>query len=139
MASRSLTRAELRDQLGGYLENEARWREGKAEEYPDDARNRRSAAGLYELAAEVRAFPEDDPLLITLENLHQATGLDVYELMPADEATAGVSASKFRFHSPGEPGRTFLARLIDGAEEEVVDVHMGELAKHIDVDDEADG
>jgi hypothetical protein len=140
MASRSLTRAELRDQLAGYLEDQAAWREAKAEEYPGDARNHRSPAGLYELAAEVRGLPEDDPLLTTLENLHHATsGLDVYALMPADEATAGVSASKFRFHDPGEPGREFLARLIGGTEEEIVDVHMSELAKHIDVDDELDG
>jgi hypothetical protein len=41
---------ETREYLAEYLDAQAAWRGLKAEKYPDDARNERSAAGLRELA-----------------------------------------------------------------------------------------
>lgn len=127
-----MTPEKMREQLAEYLEDQARWRDAKAEEHPGDARNQRAADGLHELAAQVCALPDDDPILGRLQKQHQATGLDIIALMPADEAASGVNTSKFRFHDPHEPGREFLERLVQGVEEEYVDVQMGELSKQID-------
>jgi hypothetical protein len=123
----NMTPEKMREQLAEYLESHARWRDAKAEEHPGDARNQRAADGLDELAAQVRALPDDDPILGRLQKQHQATGRDIIELMPADEAESGVSTSKFRFHDPREPGREFLERLVQGVEEKYVDVQISPL------------
>jgi len=120
-------RAQLAEYIGGYADS----RENAAADFPDDVRNRRAADALHALAAAVLGVPDDDPLITQLGKLSDATGLDVFELMPADEATVGVSASKFRFHDPREPEREFLERLVDGAEAQYVDVHMSELDKQL--------
>jgi hypothetical protein len=108
---------QIRTQLAEYLESQVDWREAKAEEYPDDARNQRSASGLRDLAVHARGLQDGDPLLDRLEELSQGTGgLDVFALMTHAAAVAGVNASQFRFHDPDEPFREFLDRLVAGAE-----------------------
>jgi hypothetical protein len=84
---------ETREYLAEYLDAQAAWRGLKAEKYPDDARNERSAAGLRELAAQVRALADDDPVLLELEKLCEAAGLDVSEVMPSVPGI-GVNASQ---------------------------------------------
>ena len=61
--------ATVREWLVQSLESSADWRERKAEEYPDDARNATCAAALAQAAREVAALPDDDPRLVTLERL----------------------------------------------------------------------
>ncbi len=46
--------------LADKIEEQAIWREVKAEEYPDDPRNARAAECLHQLAAYVRSLPADD-------------------------------------------------------------------------------
>jgi len=41
----------------------AAWREGKAEQHPDDERNWRSARALRQAESEIAALPDDDPML----------------------------------------------------------------------------
>ena len=51
------------------IDEQARWRREKAEEYPDDGRNERAANGLVELAEYVRSLPENDERLRELMSL----------------------------------------------------------------------
>ena len=55
--------------LADELAFSAEWREHKAEEYPDDARNSQSAKALRTAASEVAALPDDDPRLVRLARL----------------------------------------------------------------------
>ena len=52
------------------LGHSAAWREGKAEEYPDDERNWQTARALRRAAAEVAALPDDDPRLLRLAHVY---------------------------------------------------------------------
>jgi len=69
-----------RQLLAEYLRNQARWRAEKADEYPDDDRNARSAAALTALATHVEALPESDESLLSLTAMHEMQGghIDVY-------------------------------------------------------------
>lgn len=93
----------VRTELADELDSQARWREIKAEEYPDDARNRRSADGLYELAQTVRDMPDDHPVLLAWAKLCEVTGLSVGEIMPME-----AEISRFRFNDPHQSGDEFL-------------------------------
>ncbi len=53
--------------LSDYFRSQADWRQRKAEEYPDDARNAQSAAALYSLAEYVEPDERGD---------HEAEGVD---------------------------------------------------------------
>ncbi len=83
--------------LADYFDDQARWRDLKAEEYPDDARNVRSATALRALAARVRALPADDP------RLRQLAALD----WPTDPFTAGEESGRltalYGFHQADDP------------------------------------
>lgn len=131
-----------RDELAEYLTGQARWREMKADEYPDDQRNGRSAEGLYRLAEDVRGLPDNDPLLARLAALAGRTGLDVAALVPSDPASR-FDVSRFRFDDAREDGRRFLARLVDVAEGEYERAHeeatIQELDRELDGDPVLDG
>lgn len=62
---------DYRDQLVHSLEDAADWRARKAEEYPKDERNDRSAEALAVAAREVAALPDDDPRLRRLVRLYE--------------------------------------------------------------------
>ena len=47
--------------LSEYFRNQARWRESKAAEYPEDHRNAQSSAALYSLATHVESQAADGP------------------------------------------------------------------------------
>ena len=63
---------DYREQLVHSLEDSAEWRARKAEEYPNDERNGRSAAALDGAARDVAAIPDDDPRLRRLVRLYEA-------------------------------------------------------------------
>lgn len=125
----------VREDLASYLDGQAAWRQGNADEYPEDRRNRRSADGLAELAAKVRALPDDDPVIVALSAECERTGLDVYALVPTDPAS-GINVSQFRFHDPHEGGYAFLRRLVETAGTSYDDVQIDELEKHFPHEDE---
>jgi hypothetical protein len=54
---------ELRQMLAGSLKGMADWRDYKAEDWPDDKRNRLSATQLRGWADEVKGLADDDPRL----------------------------------------------------------------------------
>src|ERR1700729_4217984 len=60
--------AHERGTVVGFLAEElfstAVWREGKADEYPDDDRNLPAAEHLADLARQILALPDDDPRLL---------------------------------------------------------------------------
>ena len=68
----------LKHAIAEYLREQARWREPKAEQYPDDARNERCAAGLRALAEHVESLPDDDERLLIL----RARGADEWRDVP---------------------------------------------------------
>jgi hypothetical protein len=59
---------DVRAMLAQDFEDKAEWRDTKADEYPEDGRNERAAKGLRELAAYVRALPDDDPRLQAIDS-----------------------------------------------------------------------
>ena len=62
---------DYREQLVHSLEEAVEWRAGKAQEYPKDGRNDRSAAALGAAAREVAALPDHDPRLRRLVRLYE--------------------------------------------------------------------
>jgi hypothetical protein len=58
--------------LAGEFEAQARWREEKADEFPDDPRNKNSAASLHMLAEVAENDYEDEDRII--ERLYDLTG-----------------------------------------------------------------
>jgi hypothetical protein len=64
---------QYKELLAEAIENEANWRDMKADEYPDDDRNTKAARSLHGLATYVRSLAEDDRRLKVLEQL---TGSD---------------------------------------------------------------
>jgi len=60
----------------GFLAEElfgtAVWREGKADEYPDDGRNLPAAEHLADLARQILALPDDDPRILRMESAVRA-------------------------------------------------------------------
>lgn len=59
------------------LENEARWRDVKADEFPDDPRNAQSAAAIRTLAAYVGSLGDDDYRIDALRYLTYLDRVDV--------------------------------------------------------------
>ena len=106
----------MRKKLADYLAEQAEWRWRKAEEYPEDPRNARSAEALGKLAAYVRSLSAEDPIFIGLESV-QATEADVY--LPGDEGRALISRYGFR-QEPENP-HSFLERVLEAAERDQVE------------------
>jgi hypothetical protein len=89
----------LRQWLVEHIDDTARWRTDKAEQYPDDIRNVHSAQALRDAAALLRAMDEDDlpPSFHALERLGEAivspTWWEAYPWGPE----ASRAASRFGF------------------------------------------
>ena len=60
---------DIRTALADYLNDQAAWRQGKADEYPEDPRNQRSAKALRQLAQYVLSLPSGDERLRMLAAL----------------------------------------------------------------------
>jgi hypothetical protein len=97
--------------LADYLREQADWRGHKAEEYPDDARNKRSAATLAGLADYVESAPLTNPALTEIGRLADAHGLVNGRFFPGEEA--GRLISQFGFHQP-EASMDALLSLLAG-------------------------
>jgi hypothetical protein len=67
-----------RDALADHLDSQSSWRMMKAEEHPEDDRNRRWAAELDRLAMFVRGLPDNDASLIRLDSTWSFYGPDVF-------------------------------------------------------------
>ncbi len=89
---------EFKDRLAAYFASQAEWREHKAEEYPDDTRNERSAAGLRALAEHVQGLPARDERLVLLAVLDPLPVDDIAPFTPGEEGAR--LASRFRFNDP---------------------------------------
>jgi len=64
---------DVADATAGLLErigHTAAWREDKAERYPDDERNWRSARALRQAASDIAALPDSDPRLVHLARIY---------------------------------------------------------------------
>jgi hypothetical protein len=107
----------MRDLLAGYIETQVEWREAKAEEYPEDARNARSSTALHELAAYVRGLPNADARLDRLAAMGDYLSMDGF-LCPGDEASRLISRFGFD-HAEGTPQASmFLDQLVTTIERE---------------------
>jgi len=90
----------VRTALADFFDAQARWREGRAEEYPDDTRNAISAVALTDLAQYVRNLPDFDSRLQALAGVAQFV-MPTDVLMPGEEATR--IASRHGFYRPTDP------------------------------------
>lgn len=110
---------QIRETVVEYIEQQARWRESKAEEYPEDTRNQRAADGLHEMASYVRSLPLTDERLARIQRCNvdvEGDGFDVLVHHPSREVT-GWDLSRFRFHNgPPESIEDGLEELVRGIE-----------------------
>jgi len=97
----------FQEMLAEYLESQASWREMKAEDYPEDGRNRRCAEGLKEAASTVRSLAPQDERLVTLEGVHDDHDTGVFW---AGEETS-LRVGRFRFSDPSEDVDSLLKEL----------------------------
>lgn len=90
-----------------YFESQARWRDAKAEETPEDARNGRSAAALRSVAEYVRRLPDNDMTLGVCVALHPAASSR--RVGPSFVGEEGSRlARQYGYKAPPEdPGRWF--------------------------------
>jgi hypothetical protein len=102
--------SDFHELIAVYLEDQAAWRYEKATEYPDDARNKRSAHGLRELAAYVRGLPSNDERIIELGTIGVRDGLFSPPVVGGPDASHAIS--RFRFNNPLDDCDQFLTDLI---------------------------
>jgi len=69
--SRRHSRSAVADALAAVCEEQARYRDERAEQYPDDRKNANAAAALSFLAELARALPVDDPILVKLDSIER--------------------------------------------------------------------
>ena len=113
-----------KDHLVTSTEGTADWRARKAEEYPEDARNRRSTHALEKLAANLKALPADHSKIRALWRLQfglvgpgEASGEDksfnLTEILSEE-------LRQYGFHSEddGDP-EVFLSGLLTAFEDEL--------------------
>jgi hypothetical protein len=109
--------------IADYIEDQARWRDQKAVEYPEDARNEAAAEGLRKLAEYVRGLPDDDQRLATLFVL-EATDIDGEPLAVFSPSThVSREISRFCFNHQSEDYGGFLEELIPWAIEDRQELH----------------
>lgn len=103
-------RIDFREAVAAHVGNTADWRRRKAEEYDRDSRNTRSALGLDELAAYVRALPATDARIERLRELSNVP--DLYT--PGQQAAYEIG--RFRFFNPEAQLDPFLTTIVQLAE-----------------------
>jgi hypothetical protein len=101
--------------LAEYLREQARWREIKAEEYPEDARNAPSALALLDAAEYVAQLPDDDPRLVRLDQARCFTVADMF----CGGEEVGHIVRLHHFHAPTGSPSQFLDDLAAAAEQDV--------------------
>ena len=100
---------EFKAMLVEYIEKQAAWREEKAREYTEDARNGLCAAALWELARYVASLPDTHEQLLRIEAEHDDAGTGVF--MPGEMSASVISRFRFDTESAREAFDEFLRRL----------------------------
>jgi hypothetical protein len=101
--------------IADYFLEQARWRDERAAEHPEDHRNSQSAAGLSELAKYVLALPDDDERIIDLTTLATREGV----FMPFQEGSR--ITGRFRFGRPDQDCGAFLGELVRQTHRDALD------------------
>ncbi len=86
---------EARERLALDCNSSAEWRARKADEYPDDLRNRTSAVALETAARDILALPDDDPRLRHLADVAMAGGNDAAAADYIEEASRLIGRHGF--------------------------------------------
>jgi hypothetical protein len=109
--------------LAQFLRERSEWRSEKAEEYPDDRRNARSAECLAALADYVSRLPADDEALRLLAAIHKPYGSDTFH--PSTEGKYMIS--RFGFDRPVPPSGfgDFLQHLASAESEGAITLDHG--------------
>jgi hypothetical protein len=100
---RMTTSAQIREAIAEHLEYQSEWRAQKAEEYPEDDRNRIVADALARAAAQVRLLPDSDwNRFARLAKLADDRSIDASTLLSfSDETGEDVTSA---LHYGNEPG-----------------------------------
>ena len=107
--------AEMLDMINAQRE----YREDKAEQYPDDKRNRRSADGLHEMVLWFSKQDNDNPLMVRLANALEALYADP-DTSFTFEPSVDNQLARFRFHHyRPETCEEFFEAMIDSIESHV--------------------
>ncbi len=127
-------KTQFQEMLADVLDAQARWRDLKAEEYPEDARNERSALALTGAAAELRAIQPGDSASSYLAELAPLVFIDddFASVLLGENAARVVNS--YGFHA--WPDLTELLRqLVSAARED-----EAELAREdeVELEDEAE-
>ena len=108
------TSEQIREAIAEHLEYQSEWREQKAEEYPEDDRNRIVADALAKAADQVRLLPDSDWNRFarlaklagdrsidanTLLSFSDETGEDVTSALHYGNEPAGYNAEAFSFET----------------------------------------
>lgn len=101
--------SDIQTRLSAYLREKARWRAQKAEEYPEDDRNSRSAEGIKFLANWISNLPPDEPRLVMLSALDADD--DTIPYSPGEESDR--LASRYLFDVPKEKPDAWLERFVE--------------------------
>jgi hypothetical protein len=107
-----------------YLESRSRWRDEKAEQYPDDLRNGRSADALASLAAYVRDGRADASVVDRIETPSREDGTGILQLTEcaADGEHPHGAVARYGFYfaleDPAHDHEQFLALLADLVEKD---------------------
>jgi hypothetical protein len=96
--------------LAEYLASKAHWRARKADEYPEDARNKRSAEALAALETHVRGLPDDDEQILALGANWGVVDGTVGIFAPSEEADRFIG--RLGFDGPVEDPAEVLGALI---------------------------
>jgi hypothetical protein len=99
----------MQTMLVEYLLEQARWRDEKGADWPDDSRNAKSAEALVAAAREVDDLPADDPRLAQLDALQRPYGLDVFS--PGEDARRLIS--RYGFDPAPASAGALLEAIID--------------------------
>jgi hypothetical protein len=119
------------EMLADYFEDQARWRDEKAAEYPEDTRNAIAAESLCDLAAWVRSLPDNHPDVQAIRTLHGPGGWDLDVVAPGEEASR--LTSRFGGFDARRPPEEFLHEFVDAIVAEEMAEGMADL------DDDEDG
>jgi hypothetical protein len=108
----------FQEMLAEFCEGHAEWRDGKAEEYPDDSRNAASAKTLRQFAGWVRGLPHDGVDLARLKALTaRCEASDGMMAFSGEEASRVVARIGFSHLATFEG---YLAGIVSAAERDIV-------------------
>lgn len=104
--------------LAEFLRDQAGWRAEKAEQYPEDDRNKLSSEALESLADWVEQLPDDHAGLVALRAATRrwpsCVDWDLFwSSAPGEESQRLVSRYGFGFHQSPEPWLTDLAAAVE--------------------------